>query len=429
VTERPDGKKLRTRKGQPAGIGHMLWSQLCSSPQTCTYFHVLGPMLSRRPKSYLERLPPEVWRNIFRQVVSSPRSSPGPYFRVGMDSKRWRWYNASLTTCKYWMVIIFPYASYIYSNPLDYQSLALPIMYEIIHIGRTTVGPLARMLQATDPDRMPTRFTKMVDISSVSRTRDDLHSWNALNVVMGAVSGIRYFGIGTALPFSTSVLSTLAMNSRDTLRELILRCEDLSVLQPINFFRALHSLVLTQSDITSGNAQIYDKTKPLAVPTLLNFEYDCDTNILNHTLQFIAKSRFHPLCELNLYFVDITAAQSTLLAPLFENHRPRTVVFHGLLGLVPSLFECTDELYLRSTQVPPYGLFKTERLPTDIFLTISSGNGGSDSPIWFVFEVLEERAAPVPPRAVRIHIDPEDFRFTWIPPTDIDTEARNINLG
>jgi hypothetical protein len=87
----------------------MLWFQLCPSPAPA-----LGTMLSRRPKSYLEMLPPEVWRNIFRHSLGSP------YFRVGMDLERWRWYNASLTTCKYWMVIMFPYAFYIYSNPSDY---------------------------------------------------------------------------------------------------------------------------------------------------------------------------------------------------------------------------------------------------------------------------------------------------------------------
>jgi hypothetical protein len=393
----------------------MLWFQLCSSPAPA-----LGTMLSRRPKSYMEMLPPEVWRNILWQVVLSSLSLGSPGHRV---ANHWRWYNASLTTCKYWMVIISPRASITNSNPSDYQTLALPIMYETIHIGYTTVVPLARMLQATDPDRIPTRFTKMVDISSISRTRDDLHSWNALNVVMGAVSGIRYFGIGTALPFSTSVLSTLAMNSRDSLRELRLRCEDLSVLQPINFFRALHTLVLTQSNITSRNAQIYDKTKPLTVPTLLSFEYDSDTNVSDHSLRFIANSRFHPSCELNLCFLHITVAQSTFLAPLFENHRPVRVYFYGRLGLVPSLFECTDELHLVSPPVPPRGVFRdTERLPTDIFLTISSDNGGSESTIWSVFEALEERAALVPPRAVRIHIDLEDIRFTWIPRADLDAD-------
>jgi hypothetical protein len=299
-------------------------------------------------------------------------------------------------------------------------------MYEGIYIGHTTVVSLARMLQVTDPDRMPTRFTKMVEIS-IRKRQDALHSWNALGVVMGAVSNIRYFGTSTTLPSSTSVLSALLMHSRDTLHELRLRCEDLSVLQPINFFRALHTLVLTQSDITSGNAQLYVLTKPLIVPTLLNFEYVSvhEIDVLDYTLRFMAKFRFHPSCELKLYFIHITAAQSTLLAPLFENHRPRKVRFHGLLGLVPSLFECTDELHLESPHVPPRELFKTERLPTDIFLTIdisSNSDVDSDATIWSAFEALEERAAPVSSRMVRIHIVGEDFKFTWAPRANIHTD-------
>jgi hypothetical protein len=96
------------------------------------------------------------------------------------------------------------------------------------------------------------------------------------------------------------------------------------------------------------------------------------------------------------------------------------VMFSGALGLVPSLFECTDELHLQSEQVPPRELFKTEHLPTDIFLTILREEGESGDTIWSAFEALEERV--MPPRAVCIHIMADDFRFTWVPPDDIDAE-------
>jgi hypothetical protein len=293
-------------------------------------------------------------------------------------------------------------------------------MYECIHIRNATMlGSLASMLAVADPEHLPTHRTSMLAIKKFGTT-DVLSAWDAVHVIMCAVSAIRYFDLREVVP--SSVMSALALHSRDTLQTLYLVFQHPADLGPINHLRALLTLIITRYSSYDEDTQPFDGSKRLAIPTLLRFTYICYGSISDHMLSLIATFRFHSTCALEFIIPFVRKEHSTLLQPLFENHRPNMVRIRGVLGFVPSLLACTDELRLESVWVPSHELFQVDGpLPSDIFFSVWLMDTVFDS-LWAAFAALGERAAPMPPRAVRIHIVAEDLTFTWAPRADINAE-------
>jgi hypothetical protein len=323
----------------------------------------------------LPRLPPETWQMIFRERLEEINEDlwmeTGFYFRQSWADAR---NNLSvfityLTVCKEWKVCCTGTFYHIYNN-ISSQDILVPLIYEKIRVLRPQkLQTLARLVSA-DGSGAVASFIRYLDICEAAIEDEDSDAFEpddyiqSLRTVLCSTSCLRSILIRESIP--PAILHDIVLKSANTLCVLQINVQDLDSCQELNLLKVLQELRLSSTD----GGWHSDPDWSLCIPTLLSwsFWYTEHRQVSDPLVRCLGASTFNEICEMN-FMLPMSEAQTVLLSPLFERHRPLRVSLGGsrVIGAVRSLFNYTDEVVFGGPTPSPL-LFRAERLPARIHL-------------------------------------------------------------
>jgi hypothetical protein len=350
---------------------------------------------SDRKVVFLDSLPPDVWRAIFRFQLEDYRAQDA-FVKCLAVSKRWKVQDsARLLT--------------LFSNFLE-QNIALSVLYENIRPRTPNQLHDLAVLLVNDPNTDFSYSVRSIDTSALYIPYD--HSdearqayWNSLHILLCASSTLESANIEG--PIQSSTLFILSRNFRRTLRSLTLYFDDVEAIRSLYHLEALIDLNLTWSDVSPVLARKPDWS--LTLPNVSSFHIQvCPTDISDAMIEFVASFRFRDSCSVRIHFMSITREQPTLLEPFFLRNVPKSVHMVGRTGFLPSIFECADEARF-IYHVPPAAMFTLPRLPSDIYFAVSCDDEDREA-LWKALDALVTSPLICP---TRIHISVIGHWFKW----------------
>jgi hypothetical protein len=224
--------------------------------------------------------------------------------------------------------------------------------------------------------------------------------WKAVHILLSSVSHLRFMQSVAETP--SSILVALVNHSRHSLQSLHMSCSHIISLHPLGHFSCLSDLSLMWSTWCSVPEWV------LKLPTVTSILIGC--YVIEPTpedfLEYLAKSRFHPSCRLELDLDRMDIRRLGLLEPLFRSYIPEHVKIEGLVDFHPALFACTENLSIDC--VPPPASFRG-KLPARLSLCL---NFAKMPALHAVLDVLA--SLPKPGSVVhRLQIMPDGLEDDW----------------
>jgi hypothetical protein len=293
--------------------------------------------------------------------------------------------------------------------------MLVPLIYEKIRVQRPhKLQMLARLVSAEGSGAVAS-FIRCLHIceAAIEDENEDEDTFEpddyiqSLRTVVCSTSCLRSILIRESIP--PAILRDIVLKSANTLCVLQITVQDLDSCQELNSLKVLRELRLSSTD----GGWHSDPDWSLCIPTLLSWSFWCTehSQVSDPLVGWLGASTFKEACEMN-FMLPMSEAQTVLLNPLFERHRPLRVSLGAsrVIGAVHSLFNCTDEVVFSGPTPSPL-LFKAKRLPARIHL---QNYDGEHTGIYAALEsILDYSLKTSRTAATKIHIWTLSHPFRW----------------